>query len=393
MNIRKTNLKNSIRTHSLLIVLILSFSFYCIGQETNYNSFKPGELWLDNNNQHINAHGGGFLYHNKTYYWFGEYKGAGKDGSKAFVGVSVYSSKDLYNWKNEGVALRVVKGTLSKLQEGCTLERPKVIYNKKTGKFVMWFHHELKGEKYKAALTGVAVADNITGPYIYLNSFRIHAGILPRNMSQTTFDSIPTINEQQKLSKEIRINQAKNGELFKRDFLGGQMSRDMTLYVDEDDSAYHITASEENQTMLISKLSDDYLSLSGDYIRILPGERNEAPAVLKRNGKYYLFTSGLTGWKPNPARLSVANSMMENWTSLGNPCVGTEDEINTTFWSQSTYIIPVEGKKNAFIFVADRWNGKNLGNSKYIWLPVRFDGEIPYLTWEKEWNLRIFDRK
>ena len=68
------------------------------------------------------------------------------------------------------------------------------------------------------------------------------------------------------------------------------MSRDMTLFVDDDGTGYHITASEENQTLFVSKLSDDYISLSGEYVRILPGERNEAPAVLKRHGKYYLFT-------------------------------------------------------------------------------------------------------
>ena len=390
MNIKRAILTKRNRIHFLLFSFILGFSFSCIGQETKYNSFTPGELWLDTNNQHINAHGGGFLYQDNMYYWFGEYKGSGKDGSKAYVGVSVYSSKDLYNWKNEGVALRVVKDTLSKLQEGCTLERPKVIYNKKTGKFVMWFHHELKGENYKAALTGVAVAENITGPYTYLNSFRIHAGILPTNMSQQTFERIPIINEQQKLTKEIRINQAKNGELFKRDFKGGQMSRDMTLFVDDDGIGYHITASEENQTLLVSKLSEDYLSLSGEYVRILPGERNEAPAVLKRYGKYYLFTSGLTGWDPNPARLSVASSLFGPWKSLRNPCVGTEDEKNTTFWSQSTYIIPVEGKKDAFIFAADRWTPKNHADGRYIWLPVKFNGEIPYLSWVSTWDLGIF---
>ena len=369
---------------------ILSIYFTANSQKTTYTSFTAGELWLDNNNQHINAHGGGFLYHNKTYYWFGEHKGSGEKGNEAHVGVSVYSSKDLYNWKNEGIALQVVKDTLSKLQEGCTLERPKVIYNQKTNKFVMWFHHELKGEKYKAALTGVAIADSITGPYKYVDSFRIHAGVLPINMTQEAFDTIPIINENQKVTKEIRINQAKNGELFKRDFKGGQMSRDMTLFVDDDGSAYHITASEENQTLLISKLSDDYESLSGVYVRILPGERNEAPAILKRNGKYYLFTSGLTGWDPNPAKLAVATSLFGSWTSLGNPCVGTEDEKNTTFWSQSTYIIPVQGKKDAFIFAADRWTPENHADGRYIWLPVKFNGEIPYLEWETRWDLGVF---
>jgi hypothetical protein len=375
----------------LLVGIVLMALFACNSDNSKYNAFSPGELWLDDTNEHINAHGGGFIFHNDTYYWFGEHKGSGKDGSKAYVGVRVYSSKDLYNWKNEGVALHVIKDTLSKLQEGCTIERPKVIYNKTTNKFVMWFHHELKGEKYKAALTGVAVSDHITGPYQYIDSFRIHAGVLPINMTQAKFDSIPIIDENQKLTKQIRIDQAKSGELFKRDFYGGQMSRDMTLYVDNDGTAYHVTASEENQTMLISKLSDDYLSLSGEYIRILPGERNEAPAILKKNEKYYMFTSDLTGWDPNPARLSVADAIMGEWTLLGNPCVGTEEEVNTTFWSQSTYIIPVQGKKDAFIFAADRWKPENHNDGRYIWLPVKFNNDIPYLEWEEQWDLSVFD--
>ena len=77
------------------------------------------------------------------------------------VGVHVYSSKDLYNWQDEGIALEMLDDETSMLQRGSVVERPKVIYNKKTGKFVMWFHHELKGQGYKAALTGVAVADSV----------------------------------------------------------------------------------------------------------------------------------------------------------------------------------------------------------------------------------------
>ena len=372
------------------MIIIPSF---CDAQQSTYTSFAPGKLWLDVQKQPINAHGGGFLFHKGSYYWFGEHKGSGEKGNEAHVGVSVYVSKDLYNWNYKGVALQVVKDTLSKLQIGCTIERPKVIYNQKTKKFVMWFHHELKGESYKAALTGVAVSNKVTGPYQYLTSFRIHAGKLPINMTQKQFDEIPTINETQKLTKNIRIEQAKNGEIFKRDFYKGQMSRDMTLFVDTNGVAYHFTASEENQTMLISELSSDYLSLTGKYIRILAGERNEAPALLKHNNKYYMFTSDLTGWKPNPARLSVADSIMGNWKLIGNPCLGTEEEINTTFWSQSTYIIPVHGKKDAYIFTADRWIPENLGDSKYVWLPVLFDkNNIPFIKWNENWQLSIFDQ-
>ena len=373
----------------LLIYLILILFSACLEKEKK-GKFKPGELWLDTNGEHINAHGGGFLIHNNTYYWFGEHKVAGRIGYQAMVGVSVYSSKDLLNWKNEGVALSVANDTLSKIRKGCVIERPKVIFNKKTQKFVMWFHHELKGQMYKAALTGVAVSDNITGPYEYIDSFRIHKNSLPLNLTQEEFNAIQPINETQKLSKKIRIDQAKRGEIFKRDFKGGQMSRDMTLFVDDDLTAYHITSSEENQTLLITKLSDDYLSLSNQYIRVFPGGRNEAPAILKKDNKYFLFSSGLTGWTPNPGKLAVSDSLFGNWTYLGNPCRGRINEVETTFKSQSTYIIPVLGKKDAYIFAADRWNKKNHIDGRYVWLPVQFENNVPFLEWKEKWDFSFF---
>lgn len=378
MNIRK----------EIFQITVLFYSSFIIAQ-TSYNQFNPGELWLDNNGVHINAHGGGFLYHNDTYYWFGEHKIAGKEGNKAMVGVHAYSSTDLYNWKDEGIALKMLDDTLSMLQKGSTLERPKVIYNKKTNKFVMWFHHELKGQGYKAALTGVAVSDHATGPYVYMHSFRIHPNVLPLNFSEAQFSNAEVIEKHEGKNWKQRVI---DGGYFKRDFETGQMSRDMTLFVDDDDVAYHITASEENQTLLISKLSDDYLSLTNQYIRVFPSGRNEAPAVFKKDGTYFMITSGLTGWKPNPARLAISNSMMGDWTSIDNPCRGTEEENKTTFWSQSTYILPVSGKKDAFIFIADRWRPRNPIDGRYVWLPIQFENEIPVLKWTDSWDLSFFDK-
>jgi hypothetical protein len=371
-----------------LLLLIISILFFSCESKKRYTSFKPGKLWFDSNNEHINAHGGGFLIHNDTYYWFGEHKGTGALGNKALVGVGVYSSKDLYNWKNEGIALKMKNDTTSKLQQKSIVERPKVIYNKKTKKFVMWFHHELKDQGYRAALTGVAISDKITGPYKYQDSFRIHAGVLPSNFTQEEFDNAPIIRERNDENWKEKVIK---GALFKRDFKVGQMSRDMTLYVDEDETAYHITASEENQTLLISKLSDDYLTLTNEYIRVFPGQRNEAPAIFKRKGKYFMFSSGLTGWKPNPGKLAVADSLLGEWTFLGNPCVGTEEQKSTTFESQSTYIIPVLGKTDAFIFAADRWRPKNATDGRYVWLPVQFKNNIPFIAYKKDWDVSFFE--
>jgi hypothetical protein len=174
----QTNTRKAILS---LISIFFCLSIYC--QDINH-SFRPGQIWPDNAGRHINAHGGGIIYFNDTYYWFGEYRLVHLEKDKSHYGVSCYSSKDLLNWKNEGLALRVTNDTSSILNTGCMIERPKVIYNKKTGKFVMWFHHELKGEGYKAALTGVAVSDNITGPYKYIRSLRPNAGFWPLNFPE-----------------------------------------------------------------------------------------------------------------------------------------------------------------------------------------------------------------
>lgn len=72
------------------------------------------------------------------------------------------------------------------------------------------------------------------------------------------------------------------------------MSRDMTLFVDDDGKAYHIYSSEENLTLHIAELTDDYLQHSGRYIRIFPGGHNEAPALFKKDNMYWMITSGCT---------------------------------------------------------------------------------------------------
>ncbi|MGB6151538.1 MAG: glycoside hydrolase family 43 protein [Pricia sp.] len=371
----------------ILIATFILFGNVAFAQQT-YTEFKPGEVWNDTEGTPINAHGGGMLFHDGSYYWFGEHKIAGPKGNTSQVGVRVYSSKDLYNWKNEGVALAVKEDTTSMLQKGSVIERPKVIYNDRTDKFVMWFHHELKGQGYDAAMTGVAVSDEVTGPYEYLNSFRIHPGVWPQNFTDIEQQKAEEIYKDKDASRNDKRD---NAAYLYRDFEGGQMSRDMTLYKDDDGSAYHITSSEENATLLISKLADDYLSLTDEYVRVFPGGNNEAPAILKKDGEYFMITSGLTGWDPNPARSAMADDMMGPWESLGNPVKGTEAEKKTTFKSQSTYVLPVQGKEDAFIFMADRWRPKNPIDGRYVWLPIEFEDGKPILKWHKKWNLSVFE--
>ncbi len=334
-----------------------------------FTAFHPGEIWPDNRGVHINAHGGGFLYDRGVYYWFGEHKVEGAEGNTAQVGVHVYSSTDLYNWTDRGIALAISEDPTSDIVKGCVIERPKVIWNDRTRKYVMWFHLELKGKGYSAARTAVAVSEHVTGPYRFVRSFRPNAGKDPLSLSPETGD----------------LNS------FERDKPGGQMSRDMTLFVDDDLRAYLLAASEENQTLHISELSDDYLEVTGKFTRAFIGRSMEAPAVFKRQGRYYIVGSGCTGWDPNPAHSAVADSIWGPWKELGNPCLGSDVDAATTFHSQSTYVIPVVGKKDAFIFAADRWRPKNAIDGRYVWLPIEFESDVPKIRWREKWDLSVFD--
>ncbi|RYY12867.1 MAG: glycosyl hydrolase family 43, partial [Chitinophagaceae bacterium] len=211
-----------------------------------------GAAWKDTEGNAINAHGGGLMLHDGVYYWFGEIKKGRtwlvpdqqwEDYRVPAGGVSCYSSSDLKTWKNEGVALPSVTGDPTHdLDTSKVIERPKVVYNKHTKKFVMWMHVDANDYSYSQA--GVAVSDHPAGPYRYLGS--------------------------------VKPN--------------GQMSRDMTLYKDEDERVYLIYASESNKTMHVCLLSDDYLSPTTTYTRITSAAIREAPAVFKYKKKYYLIT-------------------------------------------------------------------------------------------------------
>ena len=206
------------------------------------------------------------------------------------TGVSCYSSKDLLNWKFEGIVLPAVKDDSGHdLHTSKVLERPKVIYNKKTGKFVMWAHVE--SADYSKACAGVAISDSPTGEFKYLGSFRPN----------------------------------------------GEMSRDQTVFVDDDGRAYQLYSSEGNATLHISLLTDDYLKPSGRFTRNFIKKWREAPAVFKHEGKYYLISSGCTGWDPNVTRHSMGRALTCS-RSLGrrmpiSPCstAGTKQTWNIHF--------------------------------------------------------------
>src|SRR5262249_46530192 len=152
----------------------------------------------------------------------------------------------------------------------------------------------------EGSLSGVAVSEHVTGPYRFIKSFRPNAGVWPENISgkAPTFSLSSSGGEgpaaqKRRLSADetdyVNSLELVGGPvpyypkhlLFRRDFAGGQMARDMTLFVDEDGAAYHIYASEANGTLQFSMLSDDYLAPARKFVRVFPGRFHEAPALMK----------------------------------------------------------------------------------------------------------------
>ena len=330
------------------------------GEQGKLERFVPGEVWLDTGGKPIQAHGGGILVRGNTYYWYGEDRTPGKK-----TGVSCYSSTDLYNWKHEGVVLS--NGALpSQIRNISFIERPKVIFNPRTGKYVMWMHLEQRGYHYARA--GIAISDRPTGPFVFLAQMR-----------------------------PIKYDFGyKDGDPDRQKEFGGTF-RDMNLFVDDDSKAYVFYASEHNATMYVVRLNDEFTGpemsavQNKTWARILVGRMREAPAPFKFKDRYYLITSGCTGWTPNPADYVVAYNILGPWESRGNPCVGPE--ADATFRAQSTFVLPVPGKLGCYIFMADRWSRRRLHDSRYVWQPfiLKPDGTFT-IEWHDEWNLSVFER-
>ncbi len=316
------------------------------------NTFKPGQTWNDQSGSAINAHGGCIQYSNGYYYWFGE----SRKGNKS-DGVSCYRSSDLYNWERLSKAVTPT-GTMTDackdIASGRTLERPKVIYNAKTGKWVMWVHWE-NGSNYNEAKVAVLTSDKVEGPYALVDVFRPN----------------------------------------------GCDSRDQTLFLDADGQAYHIYSTNTNSNTNCERLSEDFLTPEPDYAVQLKGRRFEAAALFQVGETYYGLFSGCTGWNTNPGRIMWTNDLMnQTWDapaefkasdgSTGlNFCV--DSKASTTYDSQSNYVFQVQGRDKCFVYCGDRWNSSNIENSKHVWLPLSVRSGYPAVRWYDTWDLSVFD--
>lgn len=212
------------------------------------------------------------------------------------------------------------------------IERPKVLYHKESGKFVMWMHYE-NGKDYCCAAAAVATCDTPTGDFVYHGSFNPY----------------------------------------------GYMSRDCTLFED-DGRAYFLSSSRDNADMHMYLLQDDLLNVERLTAAFWQGEYREAPALVKKDNLYYLFSSFCTGWAPNQGKYAKTDSLEKGFGRMKE--IGDE----TTYHSQPAFILKLEGKETvSYIYVGDRWNGENYHDSRYVWYPLIFheNGDVELVECEE----------
>jgi hypothetical protein len=357
--------------------------------EMSYRSIRPGKVWLDTNGGRIQAHAGSVFHKDGIYYWYGENKEKSVEGSAIWHwGVRCYASQDLYNWEDRGLLIPPESDDPnSPLYPSVCMDRPHILYNEKTKKYVCWLKIMEGGNRQSMT---VLTADDFFGPYTI-----VRTGYHPFGFDSGDFD----------------------------------------FAVDPQTNKGYYYFEKVHTELICAELSWDYTEVTGQYSshfqRSHPPFVREAPVHFMRNGKHYLFTSGTTGYFPNESEVAIADDWHGPYKVLGNP--HPKDRAKTSFRSQITDVLKVENT-DLYIAIADRWlpkfpgslfvtrmisrrfdrkygadtgekvkeeqsqlnqkpkkmNNSNTAFANYVWLPIRFEGELPVIDWKKEWRIEDY---
>lgn len=345
-------------------------------------SIRPGQVWLDTNGNRIQAHGGSIITVGDTFYWYGENKEKTLPNSGIWhYGVRMYKSKDLYNWEDVGLVLPpVLDDPTHPLHPSQCMDRPHILHCAATGKFVLWMKIMGNGVQYQT----IATADQVTGPYTVVKKH-----YRPLEMNCGDFD----------------------------------------LCVETTDGKAYYYFERVHSELICADLTEDYTGVTGYYSthfpHVGPPSVREAPAYFRRGRMHYLFTSGTTGYYPNQSEVACSWSYHGPWKVLGDP--HPADPEHASYRSQISSVFKHPGKKNLYIALGDRWlvdipqklsdvheafakcfdpvnpdrdalanligpdSLRNTSIADYVWLPVRFDGEMAYLDWQDEWRVEDFE--
>ena len=264
--------------------------------------------------------------------------------------VLAYRTKDLATWEYLGVALPV-----SARPAGIVF-RPCVVYNAKTGRFVMWF--EDRGGGNSSSYYQVATANSPEGPFTVLPG---GSGPMP----------------------------------------GAGKIGDYSLFIDDDATAYHIRYGFD-----LVRLNDEYTGAAGLVATLTTPKRSEGPTMFKRQGRYYITAGTVCCACLGGSSVYVLTATKPEgpWTYLGD--VGSSptrpydphSPLNYVTRSQGTAVFRVE---NEFVYLGNVWNsglartppGPRHHDLLY-WGKLEFEagaGRILQMEWHENITLELSD--
>lgn len=205
----------------------------------------------------------------------------------------------------------------------CKFEGINILYHAPTNTFVFWAHYE-NSTDYTLARVSVAYATP-GEDFTFLKSFR------------------PEGNE----------------------------SRDISIFKDNEDSAYLISTANNNSDTILYKLTPDWRDVDHQVSVIYKNQHRELPKMIKKDGIYYLFSSQAAGWYPSIPMYSSATGIDGDWSELRT--IGN----TSTFSAQSGSVMRVKPDTgNNVVMVAYRWMfgwaGTPNGTTEERLLPVWF---------------------
>lgn len=319
----------------------------------------------DTSGQIMDIHDGNTVLQDGVYYYYGASYGSckepsGSNGCADFgVGncgfrldhnVSVFTSKDLSSWTSHAPIFQFLKDHPIPGIMFC----PKMLFNKKTSNWVLWYNWIDVKFGFAASYYAVAVSKTPLGPFKVVN---------------------PNVTT-----------------------LAWSDTGDFALFSDDDGAGYIIYTSHiqgpwsQTHTMSVEQLTDDYTATRGM-------SRNsgffgdtfvEAPTMFKRNNKYYAVFGHCCCYcgQGSPVKAYVASHPLGPY-SQGTPLT------DTSIPAQQTNVLEYDsptGKQ--FLWQGDRWQSAPdgiKGHDFSYWGPFNFDsqGTPQPISWVNQFTINV----
>jgi len=319
--------------------------------QTEAGTIHNGTVWRDRSGTEIWCNGGHMIRESDTFYWVG-YETRPRIG---FQNIKLYSSTNLADWEFENDILR---------KEGPTsilgwAGRPGIVCNRATKQYILIF--EADSQQWERHKVGFARCDVVDRDY----------------------------------------------ELVRYVYPEGERSTgDQSVYQERDD-AYLVCTLDKiidgrrylNQSLAIFKLTPDYLGIAEKVYEgfdNVNGDRSrnprhhtsrEASHIIKVDGVYYWFSSGLQGWRSTQTMYATADALAGPWSDL-RP-LPTEPASADSFNTQHDFVIPVTGtERTTYVYVGDRYSQHHeQGVGRNVFLPLVWEDGDPKLEWHAKWSI------